>query len=110
MLPPPEAGKPSREAIKLDLVTTAIGSRLNGMQIDAPPVRVTERQGGGQPVSFHQETAGLEDPAGCGDGVRTDNKVKIIVLPCLTPQERVDSPAPVDPGSHPSGLKLAEHG
>ena len=101
---------PSRDAIKLDLVTASIGSRLNGMKIDAHCIRVTERQGGGQPVSFHQETTGLEDPATCGDGVRTYNKVKIVVLPCLPPQERVDSPAPVDPGCHPCGLKLTEHG
>ena len=101
---------PSRDAVKLDLVTASIGSRLNGMEIDAPSVRVTERKGGGQPVSFHQETPSLEDPAACGDGVRTYNKVEIIVLPCLTPQERVDSPAPVHPGVHPGGLKLTQHG
>ena len=51
---------PSRDAIKLDLVTASIGSRLNGMKIDAHCIRVTERQGGGQPVSFHQETTGLD--------------------------------------------------
>lgn len=44
---------PSRDAVKLDLVTPSISSRLNGMQIDAPSVRVTEGQRGGQPVSFH---------------------------------------------------------
>ena len=38
---------PSRDAIKLDLVAASIGSRLNGMEIDAPSIRVTERQGGG---------------------------------------------------------------
>ena len=38
---------PSRDAIKLDLVTASIGSRLNGMKIDAHCIRVTERQGGG---------------------------------------------------------------
>ena len=34
---------PSRDAIKLDLVTTSIGSRLNGMKINARSIRVTER-------------------------------------------------------------------
>jgi hypothetical protein len=101
---------PSRDAVKLDLVTASIGSRLNGMEIYARSIRVTERQGGGQPVSFHQETPGLQDPAACGNRVRTYNKVDIIVLPCLTPQQRVDSPAPVEPGVHPCGLKLAQHG
>ena len=101
---------PSRDAVKLDLVTASIASRLNGMEIDAPSVRVTERQGSGQPVSFHQETPRLEDRAAGGNGVRTDNKVDIIVLPCLTPQERVDSPAPVEPSVRPCGLKLAQHG
>ena len=28
---------PSRDAIKLDLITAAIGGRLNGMEIDTPP-------------------------------------------------------------------------
>jgi hypothetical protein len=101
---------PSRDAVKLDLVTASIASRLNGMEIDAPSVRVTERQGSGQPVSLHQEAPGLEDPAARGNGIRTYNKVDIIVLPCLTPQERVDSPAPVEPGVHPCGLELAQHG
>ena len=77
---------PSRDAVKLDLVTASIGGRLNGMEIDAHPVRVTERQGGGQPVSFHQETTGLEDCATCGNGVRRYDEVKIVVRPGLTPQ------------------------
>ncbi len=101
---------PPRDAVKLDLVTASIGSRLNEVEIDARSIRVTERQGGGQPVSFHQETPGLEDRAAGGNGVRTYNKVDIIMLPCLTPQERVYSPAPVEPGVHPCGLKLAQHG
>lgn len=100
---------PSRDAVKLDLVTASIGGRLNGMEIDAHSIRVTERQGSRQPVSFHQETSGLEDPAACGNGVRTYNKVDIIVLPRLTPQKRVDSPAPVEPGVNSRGLKLAQH-
>lgn len=101
---------PSRNAIKLDLITPSIGSRLNGTKIDAPSVRVTEREGSGQPIPIHQETAGLEDPATCRYGIHIYDKVKIIVLSCLTAQERVDSPAPVDPGLHPGGLKLVEHG
>ena len=101
---------PSRDPIKLDLVTASIVSRLNGMEIDAHSIPVTEREGGGQPVSFYQKPAGLEDPAAYGNGGRTYNKVKIIVLPCLTPQERIDSPTSVDPGLHPCGLKLGEHG
>jgi hypothetical protein len=101
---------PSHDAVKLDLVTASVGSRLNGMEIDACSVRVTERQGGGQSVSFQPETAALEEAAARGDGVSPDDKVKIIVLSCLPPQQRVDTPAPVDPGVHPCGLKLAEHG
>jgi len=101
---------PSCCAVKLDLVTASIGSRLNGMQIDAPSIPVTERQGGGQPVSFHHKTPGLEEPAACGDGVHSHNKVKIIVLPCLTLQERVDTPAAIDPGLDPCGLELTQYG
>lgn len=101
---------PSRDAITLDLVTPSIGSGLNGVKIDAHSIRVTEREGSGQPLSLYQKTTGLEDPTACRDGIHIYNKVKIFVLPCLTPQERVDSPAPVDPGLHPGGLKLVEHG
>ena len=101
---------PPRDAVKLDLVTASIGSRLDEVEIEAHSIRVTERQGRGQPVSFHQETSGLEDPAADGNGLGPYNKVDIIVLPCLTSQERVDSPAPVEPGVHPCGLKLAKHG
>jgi hypothetical protein len=101
---------PSRDAIELNLVTAAIGSRLNGMEIDAHPSRVTEREGGGQPVSFHRETAALQDSVAGGNGVCAYDKVEIIVLPCLMSQECVDSPAPIDPGFDPRGLKLAEHG
>jgi hypothetical protein len=101
---------PLRGAVKLGLVTPSVGSRLNGMKIDAHSVRMAERDGGGKPVSLYQKTAGLEDPAACRNGVYAYDKVKIIVLPCLATQERVDSPAPVDPGLHPDGLKLAEHG
>ena len=101
---------PPCDAVKLDLVTASIGSRLDEVEIDAHSIRVTERQGGGQPVSFHQEISRLEDCAAGGNGVRTDDKVEIIMLPCLAPQERVDSPAPVEPGVHPCGLKLAKHG
>ena len=72
---------PPCDAVKLDLVTASIGSRLDEVEIDAHSIRVTERQGGGQPVSFHQETSGLEDRAAGGKGVRTYNKVDIIVLP-----------------------------
>jgi hypothetical protein len=101
---------PPRDAVKLDLVTASIGSRLNEVEIDTHSIRVTEGQGGGQPVSFHQETPGLEDRAAGGNGVRTHNKIDIIMLPCLTPHERVDSLPPVEPGVHPRGLKLAQHG
>jgi hypothetical protein len=34
---------PLRDAIKLDLFTASIGSQLNGMEIDAHSIRVTER-------------------------------------------------------------------
>jgi hypothetical protein len=101
---------PACDAVQLDLVTASVGSRLNGMEIDAPSVWVTEGQRGGQPVSFHQEACGLEDLAACGNSVRAHDKVKIVVLPCLASQERVDSPAPVEPGVHPGGLKRAQHG
>ena len=101
---------PPCDAVKLDLVTASIGSRLDEMEIEAHSIRVTERQGRGQPVSFHQETSGLEDRAAGGKGVRTYNKVDIIVLPCLTPQECVDSPAPIERGVHPCGPKLPQHG
>jgi hypothetical protein len=101
---------PLRDAVGLALVTASVGSRLNGMKIDARSVRVTERESGGQPVSLDQETAGLKDPAACRNGGHVHDKVKIIVLPCLVPQECVDSPSSVDPGLHPGGLKLTEHG
>ena len=101
---------PPGDAVKLDLVTASAGSRLNGVQVDAPSIRMTEGQGGGQPVSFHEETPGLQDRAAGGNSVRTDHQVDIVVLPCLTPQERVDPPAPVQPGVRPRGRKLAQHG
>lgn len=36
---------PPRDAVKLDLVTAPIGSRLNEVEIDAHPIRVTESSG-----------------------------------------------------------------
>lgn len=103
---------PAFDAIELDLVTAAIVSQFNGVQVDLPPVGVMEGDCSGEPIPDNLEPVGHKDASEPLDGSGIDDEVEIGVIPRLLVEQRIDTPPAVNPGRDALGgqpLKDGKH-